>query len=202
MKTLLGARAGIVAAAILLVSCVSTRVDGRRVDPSRDPLGYESVLVFCDASDESIRETVERAVSAQIDRRGLAATPSLDVLVEPRGYSEDEVFSLLLDRGEDALIRVAVEDFSSEVAEYPGGAWMYWGPCGPGVAYEPPTTSSRSYLTLTVEVVDASSRRVVWRGDASSSTPGIDRLPRLAEAVGSRLVDVLRRDHVVTPRRR
>ncbi len=144
-------------------SCASTRIHGVR-EPGFETVRYESVVVHARVRDEKLRRRIEDVFVAELEEEGVQATASLDLLNEPRKYTEAEVLHLMASRGWQAMLRVNLGEFEHLLVEQPG-ALIFVGDGYGGFAYaSPPYLDDRTRLGMRVDFLDAKTGRVAWEG--------------------------------------
>ncbi|MCA9320119.1 MAG: hypothetical protein KDB53_05265 [Planctomycetes bacterium] len=190
---------------LLAVSCSSTQITGTR-RRGFDQIRYASFLVHCDATDDDVRASVEEALAARLDRAGYRSRPSLELLDQPRAYTESEVLQAMRADDLDAVVRVRVENWATDVVTHPPGLGVFGfgygrgGRHGFGHSYvefaTPAWEEERSRLRLRLELLDRETGKISWSGRARLSRSGFRDLYDLMDTVGDDLVAYLRREQL------
>ena len=177
-------------------ACVATYVEGER-RPGYEDVRFSKIVVYCESQNDAVREDVERAFAYSVGGPGLVAVPSIEVLNEPREYSDEETRTIMDGRGFDGLVRIRIEDWSSETRRYPGATTTYFGPYGVHVVHDPPHASTSTRLALALTLHDRRSGGEAWSGTADAESGGHRDLRDLARAAGGRLREHLWKNHLI-----
>ncbi len=177
----------LVVASLGYSSCASTRIHGVR-EPGFESVRYDAVVVHARVRDEKVRRRIEDAFVAELEEEGVRAKASLDLLNEPRKYTETEVLDLMRAEGWQAMLRVKLGEFEHLLVEQPG-AVIFVGDGYSGFAYAtPPYLDDRTRLGMHVDFLDAKTGRVAWEGRSRLGQWGdrllIELVRRSAEDLG------------------
>ena len=187
--------------AVLACGCVSTRVRGEKL--VADAPAYRRVVVFCDVEDEGVRDQVEQAVAKELDEEeGIQAAASLDILVEAKVYTPEEVRAALRSGAWEAMLIVGLDEYVTEVFTHPGSFGFAGSPFGGAVFLEPPTQFDRSTLQIYLQVVDNERDKPVWNGEAIASSSHVHSLEGLVREIADRTRGRLADDGILVPRPR
>lgn len=179
------------------LGCVTTSVSGRRVAGQED-VRFSGIFVYMEA-EETVRNQVERDLSAALVEGGLPAETSLVFMSEPRAYTPEEISQIMDRNGLDGFLRVRLENYYTEGREthYPGGVFMGHGfliARSPHVHY-----SERTRLTLRLDLFDHPMGPLVWSGHGRARAAGRPSLRRLARKLGVRIARRFRKQELVAP---
>jgi hypothetical protein len=111
----------VVAMSFLLGACASTKMTSMR-DPSVYASAYQRLLIVAPFSDLESRMQAENAFVAQLANRGIHGIPSISVFLPTRGYSDEEVSSILGDIGAEGVLLVTMTDAYTQQSYVPGSS--------------------------------------------------------------------------------
>ncbi|GAB3198519.1 hypothetical protein ABID22_000500 [Pontibacter aydingkolensis] len=174
---------------LFLWACVSsTRITGTWKSPEATNQQYNKIVVAALTDNIRARETVENDIQAQLQRRGVAATKSIDIFPPTASSKSGPDVNLLIDRlkddGYDGIMTVALIDEQTETRYVPGtysyapvtrfgwygrfrGYYTYWYP----TLYDPGYYTEDKVYFLETNLYDESTENLVWSAQSQSYSP-------------------------------
>jgi len=166
-------------AALLSMSCSSTRVEGAWIHPSFGGRSIAGpVLVVGLMRDETVRRLYEDAMAAELTARGITAVKSYDVVAVELDGEPDSVVAAARSQGAQYLLSTAVIDRSTKTVVHNDPPMMVgyggWYSRNWGVGVAGPTTI-REYAVFAAEtsLVEVATDRIEWTV-RTRSTAGSD----------------------------
>ncbi|WP_266203095.1 DUF4136 domain-containing protein [Pontibacter kalidii] len=176
-------------AGIILWGCApATRMTGSWKNPDTATQKYSKVMVVAISDNVQARQTVETDMQAQLQKRGIDATRSLDMftptMTEQGAPDVDRMLSEAQEQGFGAILTVALLDQETETRYVPGaygyapmtrfgwyggfrGYYNYWYP----TLYSPGYYTEDKVYFLETNLYDVKTEQLQWSGQTESYSP-------------------------------
>lgn len=181
--------AALILLSILLYGCASsTQILGSWKSPEISSQNYHRIIVAALTDNVLARQEVENDLQAQLKRRGIEATKSIDLFPPSAGEKGPQDVNMLLgkirENGHDAILTAALVDERTETRYVPGsmgyapitrfgwygsfrGYYSYWYP----ILYNPGYYTEDKVYYLETNLYDAKTESLVWSAQSKSYSP-------------------------------
>jgi len=162
---------------LLLISCSATTMSAVWKDPNYQGGELKKVLVVGVAKDDVIRRLFEDEFTRQLKAHGTDAYPSYSIISSTEMLDEDTVNTKTADLGMDAILVTRFVNKKKETAYTPGttyyaGGWYNWYSRGYGYATSPGYYSEYEVISLSTNIYDTQSGKMIWSGMSDTVTGG------------------------------
>ena len=174
LRRLLLAAAAVAAAAA--AGCASTSIVSAWKDPALADVPFRKVLVVFQHSDPRLRETLERAMAAEIE----GSVPAHAIFRDDEVRDIELVKARVREMGFDSAVIMRVVGVEREVSFVPGRVyavpgyyhdfWGYWG-YGWRSVYEPGYMRSDRVVTMATNVYGVARDRLVYASQSETFNP-------------------------------
>jgi len=189
----------IIATMLLLSACSSGpphRIDSEEFATEFSGKTYSNLLIIGVYEDRTFRVSGETSLAEELKSRGVAASPSYDLIPDSSAIKADALADIVTTRGFDAILTIATLDpgYDYDAGDYMatrGVVYMLGGEPGAGTDLGAMIAWAGSGLyTLHVGLWDAATQTPVWQVTTDSESSGSESgdLRTLADFV----VDTLR----------
>ncbi len=196
----------LIALAIMVQGCMSTKFQASWKAPDFDGKAYEQVLVWGLSDNVANRSTVEDEVTHFLNLKGVNTHSGADILPYDRKIiPEDQkvIKKKLIEKGYDAVLTIGLKDIKEETHYVQGTGYynpMSYGYYGSfygyssymyGSVYQPGYYSSTEMIYLETNLWDVNSGKLVWSGQSKSTSQGtVDKTANAyARAVVTELIN-------------
>lgn len=202
--------------AVLLLGCGSaTEITGSWKQDSVNPSNYSSIVVTSMTSNMSARQTVENDLTRELEKLGLQASRSLDVLppgfTQPKEVDREELLAKIRKSRADAILTVALINKETEERFVPGTygyqpitRFQYYGRFSGYYTTWYPTLYSPGYYTedkiyfIEINMYDARTENLVWSVQSETYNP--ESLSSFSKDFSKTIVNKMVSDGVITPK--
>lgn len=170
----------IVAIAILLAGCSSTRLEHGWKDPEVKTLAFTKLMVVTPYPDGAVRREAEDALKEAIT--AVPVVTSYQSVKEPDALKDvNQVLAAAKQAGADGVVTMRMVSDRTELEYSPGAAYPagyyampgYWGPrygLAP-MAYTPPVVTSARMVGIETSIYRVSDHKLLWSGLSSTRNP-------------------------------
>jgi hypothetical protein len=192
------------AAALLLASCMSTRITSTWKKPDAPPAKYHKIMVASVVREHMPREMVEDEFLRQMGSRGISSVPSYTVLPTEADMTDERLLKAARDAGADALLFCQFLTANDRYSYAAGGPMFGVGMYGPhamgwyggyGWYGPPPVVWIDRFVYVQSKLVDAASGQIVWTCTTQSENP--QHLPQGIKDFASRVITALRESRLL-----
>lgn len=200
----------------MMASCgPSTKITASFLNPKVAPQPRNSIFIVAMTDRANVRMSVETALAAEAQARGLKVTQSLDVFPSQLGPKatgdadkrKEVMMGLIKKSGADLVLTIALVDerhetryvqgtgYSPMSYGYYGGYYPYYAARGSYI-YEPGYyTEDKSYFYET-NLYDASSQQLIW--SAQSTTINPSDLKKVTKEYTAAIISRMKKDGLIT----
>lgn len=162
---------------LLLTSCSATTMSAVWKDPNYQGGKLKKVLVVGVAKDDVIRRLFEDEFTRQLKAHGTDAYPSYSMIPSTEMLDEDTVNAKTANLGMDAILVTRFVNKKKETVYTPGttyyaGGWYNWYSRGYGYATSPGYYSEYEVISLSTNIYDTQSGKMIWSGMSDTVTGG------------------------------
>jgi hypothetical protein len=180
---------GAIMLSIFLYTCSpSTQIMGSWKSPDVPAQNYQRIVVAALTDNVLARQEVENDLQAQLQRRGIQVTKSIDLFPPAAGAKAGPDVNLIMEsikeNGHDAILTAALVDEQTETRYIPGsmgyrpmtrfmwygsfrGYYNYWHP----MLYDPGYYTEDKVYYLETNLYDTDTDRLVWSAQSKSYSP-------------------------------
>ncbi|MFT2010277.1 hypothetical protein ACMA1I_16500 [Pontibacter sp. 13R65] len=175
-------------ASLLVFSCSpSTQITGTWKSPEATTQQYTKIIVAALTDSPQARQIVEDQLQAELQKRGIAVTKSIDIfppaMMRESGSTGDMLLQKIKGDGHDAILTAAVVDEKTENRYVPGnpyapmnrfgwygtfrGYYSHWHP----MIYDPGYYREDKVYFLETNLYDADTEGLLWSAQSRSYNP-------------------------------
>jgi hypothetical protein len=166
----------LVAAAVSLSACSTSRIVNQWSDPGYTPASFRKVVVMGVSKQASIRRSFEDEFVAQLKVAGIDAVPSYQIIKEEGQADEGRVTQAVKQIGADAAIitRLVRVERRTQVRPgyydpYPAFGFYRWYSSAWAGYYEPPRAYDYDVYVSETTLYDLRKDRMVWAGTVTTT---------------------------------
>jgi len=201
----------LLATGFYLQNCgTATNVLGSYTSPEASNEQYTNLMVVALTSNVVARRAVEDQMAAALQKKGIAATPSISVFAPSymqKEPSKEEVINKIRQDGHDGVLTIGLLDEREESRYVPGTTYApvsrygYYGTFGGYYSTMYPTfydpgyyTTDKSYVVET-NLYDAESEKLIWSAQTETFNPS--NADSGARSMGAAVADRMSRDGLI-----